>query len=459
MYNEIFPPIIGKEKIIDANERSLFQLLELYSKTDEGNPKSYRCTAKSHATLFPKKCILLYIEDLRFLIKRAGWRVTKLFSHFTFEQDTIKKDFVLMNQYSRQTAKNDIEKNFYKLMNNSNFGFDCRNNANNLKFEPLINEIEELSYIRRYHNLFDEKIKSFVSSMILEENINQEYDKAMSLIKDDDPYKQIHITELKNKKEEEFDALECLKKKEKKSKKRRPKDDFDDRKTSLFADRKIKTMIDVEESSSCSIKALIVKGSTNVKVTSRFIKGKMLMFAKLSIKSFVYDMIDVFCFPTKKLKEIYTRYLIRKCFLYQNLTDTDSTSLFFLFICDLESELPESEARKVVFECMINSKILDRLDVSDNFWKQFKVQKSLTKKQMGLFEIESIDNQNICTIAVNPKEYFEKFKDRNINKKHKGVRRDTVGMDFERYASRIKDLRLDLNSNVEQGKSFKKGYQ
>ena len=260
-------------------------------------------------------------------------------------------------------------------MNNSNFGFDCRNNANNLKFEPLINEIEELSYIRRYHNLFDEKIKSFASSMILEENINQEYDKAMSLIKDDDPYKQIRITELKNKKEEEFDALECLKKKEKKSKKRRVKDDFDDRKTSLFADRKIKTMIDFEESTSCSIKALIVKASTNVKVTSRFIKGKMLMFAKLSIRSFVYDMIDVFCFPTKKLKEIYTRYLIRKCFLYQNLTDTDSTSLFFLFICDLESELPESEARKLVFECMINSKILDRLDVSDNFWKQFKVQK------------------------------------------------------------------------------------
>ena len=78
---------------------------------------------------------------------------------------------------------------------------------------------------------------------------------------------------------------------------------------------------------------------------------------------------------------------------------------------------------------------------------------------MGLFEIESIDNQNICTIAVNPREYFEKFIDRNINKKHKGVRRDTVGMDFERYASRIKDLRLDLNSNVEQGKSFKKDYQ
>ena len=97
-YNEIFPPIIEKEKIIDANERSLFQLLELYTKNEEGKPKNYRCTAKSHATLFPKKCIPLYIEDLKFLIKRAGWIVTKLYSHFTFEQDTIKKDFVLMNQ-------------------------------------------------------------------------------------------------------------------------------------------------------------------------------------------------------------------------------------------------------------------------------------------------------------------------------------------------------------------------
>ena len=63
---------------------------------------------------------------------------------------------------------------------------------------------------------------------------------------------------------------------------------------------------------------------------------------------------------------------------------------------------------------------------------------------MGLFEIENIDNQNICTIVVNPKVYFEKFKNRAINKKHKGVRRDTPGMNFESYAARIKNLRDDL---------------
>ena len=56
---------------------------------------------------------------------------------------------------------------------------------------------------------------------------------------------------------------------------------------------------------------------------------------------------------------------------------------------------------------------------------------------MGLYKIENIDNQNICTIAINPKKYFEKFKNRKINNKHKGVRRDTKSMPFEAYANRI----------------------
>ena len=47
-------------------------------------------------------------------------------------------------------------------MNNANFGFDCRNNANNLKFEPIIDKINEVTYIKKYHNLFDNKISSFV---------------------------------------------------------------------------------------------------------------------------------------------------------------------------------------------------------------------------------------------------------------------------------------------------------
>ena len=115
-----------------------------------------------------------------------------------------------MNQKFRQNAKNDIEKNFYKLMNNANFDFDCRNNANNLKFEPLIDEINELTYIKKYYNLFDTKIEKFVSSEILEKNIHQEFQQKTALIKHDDPFKNARIKELENKKQMDIDSLDCL---------------------------------------------------------------------------------------------------------------------------------------------------------------------------------------------------------------------------------------------------------
>ena len=149
------------------------------------------------------------------------------------------------------------------------------------------------------------------------------------------------------------------------------------------------------------------------------------MFAKLLLKSFIYDVTDVFCFLNEEIKQIYDYYQIEKCFLYQNLTDTDSTLLFFNFICKIDCFVAESEAIKINFKCLKKSKIAKRLDVSDEFWKQFDMYDFNTKKVMGLYEVENIDNQNICTIAINRKEYFEKFKNKKINKKHKGVRRYT----------------------------------
>ena len=54
MNNEILPPIIEKQKILEANERSVYQFLEL-QKMSDGVPKTYRCTKKSHVNMFPKK--------------------------------------------------------------------------------------------------------------------------------------------------------------------------------------------------------------------------------------------------------------------------------------------------------------------------------------------------------------------------------------------------------------------
>ena len=76
-----------------------------------------------------------------------------------------------------------------------------------------------------------------------------------------------------------------------------------------------------------SIKSIIVSGNTNVDVNTRFIKGKLVMFAKVSLKSFVYDIIAVFSFPDEKVRAAYNQYDIEKCFLYINLIDTDICSI------------------------------------------------------------------------------------------------------------------------------------
>ena len=89
----------------------------------------------------------MYLEHLAFVIKRAGWRVTNIQAHITFEQKRCKEKFILMNQKSWQEAKANIEKYFYKLMNNSNFGYDCRNNLDNCKFVPIFHEIKEVQDI------------------------------------------------------------------------------------------------------------------------------------------------------------------------------------------------------------------------------------------------------------------------------------------------------------------------
>ena len=58
-----------------------------------------------------------------------------------------------MNQKSRQTASSKVEKDFYKLLNKSNFGIDCRNNIDNCYLEPIYDDIDEISFISKYTNI------------------------------------------------------------------------------------------------------------------------------------------------------------------------------------------------------------------------------------------------------------------------------------------------------------------
>ena len=43
-------------------------------------------------------------------------------------------------------------------------------------------------------------------------------------------------------------------------------------------------------------------------------------------------------------------------------------------------------------------------------------------------------------LAINTKEYFEKYKDFLINKKHKGLKKNTPGIDFDAHSERLATL-------------------
>ena len=148
----------------------------------------------------------------------------------------------------------------------------------------------------------------------------------------------------------------------------------------------------------------------------------MLMFSKISLKAYVYDIIDTFCFPNEDVQAIYAKNHIIKCFLYLILTDTDSCSIKFLIVSDLKSKITEKETRDLIFQILLNSKVGSSLDKSDDFYKRFDFCNKKEKKQVGLYEVESINNPNIVTIAVNPKVYFEVFRNKK-NKKHKGIKK------------------------------------
>ena len=69
-------------------------------------------------------------------------------------------------------------------------------------------------------------------------------------------------------------------------------------------------IIEFNEQKSASVRSIVVKSDPIVKCTMRFMSGKLLMFAKLSLKSFIYSLVDLFHFPEENpiVSDIYKKY-------------------------------------------------------------------------------------------------------------------------------------------------------
>ena len=123
-------------------------------------------------------------------------------------------------------------------------------------------------------------------------------------------------------------------------------------------------------------------------MTTRFMSGKLLMFAKLSLKSFIYDLSEIFCFPTKEIFNICKKYLVQKVQVFHIPTDIDRTAFKFIFISNLNRDVLEEKFRDIIFEFIIASKIYKRFDSS---------------RILGLFWVEKREQEKKARLLQNRK--------------------------------------------------------
>ena len=118
-----------------------------------------------------------------------------------------------MNKKSQQEAKTNIEKDFYKLMNDSNFGYGCRNNLDNCKFGPIFDEINEITYLARYFNYFDQRISDFITTDLIKQNIEERYNDKLTKLDKEDRFYKIKLNSLNTERLSDLEAPENFNKK------------------------------------------------------------------------------------------------------------------------------------------------------------------------------------------------------------------------------------------------------
>ena len=286
----------------------------------------------------------------------------------TFKQDTFERDFVVMNLKARKTK---VEKDFYKLLNNSNFGNDCRNNIGNYTLDLLFDGLDEISYIKKFTNILkDAQYREFFSVDLFKEQYRQEYKEKIEKLDKNDPFYFLICESLSKKLEEDLEGIEQYSKKinKRKFRQQQAKVDKIENKIKECDDiRKNKMIIEFNEQKSASVRSITVKSNHFVKCTARFMYGKLLMFAKLSLKSFICSLVKLLHFPEENpiVSDIYKKYQIEEIHCYQVLTDTDSTSTQFIIVSEPESKFPECDIRDILFEIFSKQRLIFAKDLTN----------------------------------------------------------------------------------------------
>ena len=126
----------------EVREIPFTQLSPLQKKICPGY-KSYR---KLTMNLMNKKNYVVHYRNLQFYV-RHGLRVTKIHRVLKFTQEPWMRSYIDFNTQKRTQAKNDFEKNLFKLMNNSVFGKTMENIRKRVNIKIAADREEAESYV------------------------------------------------------------------------------------------------------------------------------------------------------------------------------------------------------------------------------------------------------------------------------------------------------------------------
>ena len=211
----------------------------------------------------------------------------------------------------------------------------------------LYDGLDEISYIKKLTSVLqDQRYKDFFLIEILKEQVKSEFNEKAKKLDQEDPLYFIMHESMSDKLNEDLEAIEMFSKRNKK-RKFLQKNFIDkiENKIKTCEDIRKKMIIEFNDHKSASVKSIAVKSVTNVKCTSRFMSGKLLMFTKLSLKSFIYSLVELLHFPEENpvVASIYEKYEIEQILCYQVLTDTDSTLIQFIIVSDPTRSFPECD--------------------------------------------------------------------------------------------------------------------
>ena len=130
-------PLAPEKRKVTYNELSNYQkhTLELLKKY------GYRRTAteKLMSTLYDKYNYIIHFKNLKLYLK-LGLELIKIHKVLGFKQSKFLSPYIKLNTNLRKKAKNDFEKDLYKLMNNSVFGKSIQDQRKHIDVRLALNE-------------------------------------------------------------------------------------------------------------------------------------------------------------------------------------------------------------------------------------------------------------------------------------------------------------------------------